>query len=461
MDRRQTAAKRWSTAARWPIGIALTSWRYMWRTIAVHRWELDGSLSDDAPPDLPTIGSLDDIQTVADGEGPLVHRIYRVRIVGSTMSQSELMACIGGDLDRIAPSEFATFQKLNDHGPLAVGDEYLVRMPGPWDGPVRVVAADRTSFRLATLAGHLEAGQIEFRVRADHRSLGFEIESWARSGDRLSDLLYTHLRFSKEVQLHMWTSVLGRVAELAGGRPEGGLTVTTRRIDAHDRPDSRALLGAGPEERRLRAVEGRAVNFDCSRIDDYGPSNGWHRDDMIAPLPSEGSGAPLADGSWHVARRLMIDYQLADPKVVRAVYRHDAPLAGRDMLLRIRFAGMRLNVGVRVGEVYDATRDLEGRQARVFGWSYRTLEGHFEEGQMHYELWKWLDTGEVFFRLLAISRPARSGPVLLRTGFRLFGRTHQLRFYRQVCRRARRLTEAQLETRATSGRFRADRADRD
>jgi uncharacterized protein (UPF0548 family) len=169
---------------------------------------------------------------------------------------------------------------------------------------------------------------------------------------------------------------------------------------------------------------------------------------MITSLPSEGSGQPLDGGSWHAARQLMIDYQLADPKVVRAVYRHAAPLAGRDMLLRIRFAGVRLNVGVRVGEVYDETREVDGRQARVFGWFYRTLEGHFEEGQMHYELWKWLDTGEVSLRLFAISRPARSGPILPRMGFRLFGRTQQLRFYRQVCRRTRRLTEARLESRA-------------
>lgn len=40
------------------------------------------------------------------------------------------------------------------------GDEFVVRMPGPWDGPVRVVRRDESSFRLATLDGHLEAGEI-------------------------------------------------------------------------------------------------------------------------------------------------------------------------------------------------------------------------------------------------------------------------------------------------------------
>jgi hypothetical protein len=65
---------------------------------------------------------------------------------------------------------------------------------------------------------------------------------------------------------------------------------------------------------------------------------------------------------------------------------------------------------------------------------------------MHYEVWKWLDTGAVEFRLHAVSRGARTGPWVLRTGFRVVGRINQLQFYRGVCRRARRITEAQLES---------------
>jgi hypothetical protein len=39
---------------------------------------------------------------------------------------------------------------------------------------------------------------------------------------------------SKEVQLHMWTSVLERVAEVAGGRLTGGIEIHTRRVDVID-----------------------------------------------------------------------------------------------------------------------------------------------------------------------------------------------------------------------------------
>jgi hypothetical protein len=105
-------------------------------------------------------------------------------------------------------------------------------MPGPWDGPVRVTLVTPASFRFTTLSGHLEAGQIEFRALRDDELLRFEIESWARSGDWLSNLLYHHLRMAKEVQLHMWTSFLERVAVLAGGRLTGGVEIISRRVEA-------------------------------------------------------------------------------------------------------------------------------------------------------------------------------------------------------------------------------------
>ncbi len=446
MPRRQTPVTRLRTAARFPLGLGLTAWRYMWRTTPVHRWELSGSPDTDRPPDLPDGVDLEELQRTDDGVGPLVHRIYRTRIAGSSLSPEQLIERIAADLDGVAPSEFATFQKLRGGEGLAPDDEYVVRMPGPHDGPVRVVSVSPRAFRLATLDSHLEAGQIEFRADADHRTLGFTIESWARSGDRLSDLLYTHLRLAKEVQLHMWTSVLARVVELARGRMDGGIVITTRRVDADRLGDAPPPKRTRRDERKLAALARLAVNFDAGRLDEYTPENGWHVDDMVEPLPHEPSGPPVDGGSWRVARRLMDEYQLADPATVSAVYREDQPLTGRDILLKIRFLGLRMNVGVRIGEVYDHTREVDGRPVQIFGWSYRTLEGHFEQGQMHYEVWKWIDTGDVAFRLHSRSRRAEGGAPLLRLGFRIIGRSQQLRFYRGVCRRVRRLTEAELES---------------
>ena len=197
----------------------------------MHRREVEGSVPADCPPPLPADLDLSDVQQPKDGVGPLFHRRYRATIRDADVSPEKLHALVSAKLDRVAPTELATFRKLSgEDGVMRVGDEYVVRMPGPWDGPVRVVEVNPASFRLVTLEGHLEAGQIEFRASIDGK-LVFEIESWARSGDRVSDLLYQRLRMAKEVQLHLWTSMLERVAELSGGRLTGGIDIDTRRVD--------------------------------------------------------------------------------------------------------------------------------------------------------------------------------------------------------------------------------------
>jgi hypothetical protein len=217
------------------MGIALTSWQYMWRTTPMHRVEVAGSAVDDAPPPLPPGVSDDEVQLPEHGAGPLFHRRYRARIRDSKYTPEELMELVSGAPDRVAPTEFASFQKVHgEDGRMALGDEFVVRMPGPWDGPVRVVDVQPASFRLVTLDGHLEAGQIEFTAGRDGDLLVFDIESWARSGDRLSDLLYDRVRMAKEIQLHMWTSLLERVARMAGGRMSGGIDIDTRRVDHAD-----------------------------------------------------------------------------------------------------------------------------------------------------------------------------------------------------------------------------------
>ena len=197
----------------------------------MHRSEGRGG-TNDLPPRLPEAVLDDDVQRIEDGVGPLFHRLYRARIRDARLSPEELISCLGADPNRSTPTALARFLKVRGaDGRLAVGDELVVRMPGPWDGPVRVTSATPESFRFATLSGHLEAGQIEFRAMRTAEMLQFEIESWARSGDRLSNLLYHHLRMAKEVQLHMWASFLERVARLAQGRLTGGIEIISRTVE--------------------------------------------------------------------------------------------------------------------------------------------------------------------------------------------------------------------------------------
>lgn len=218
---------------RWPLGMALTSWAYLWRTTPMYRRERRGSLPRDAGPSLPDDLSRADLQPPASGYGPLFHRRYVARVRDPALDADELMALIKANPDDAAPSGLARFAKTKGAaGTMAIGDEFRVRMAGPWDGPVRVVELSATSFRFATLRGHLEAGQIEFEGAEVDGCLELRIESWARSGDRVAKLLYADLRMAKEIQLHMWTSFLERATKLSGGRLAAGIEIETRTVEA-------------------------------------------------------------------------------------------------------------------------------------------------------------------------------------------------------------------------------------
>jgi hypothetical protein len=201
----------------------------------------------------------------------------------------------------------------------------------------------------------------------------------------------------------------------------------------------------------LRALHDRQLNFDLGGRDAMTRGTGWHVDDYRQPLPAEPPGPPVPGGTWERARELMLDYEFADPRIVRAVYAPDSALEGRDMLLEAPFLGLRFHFGVRVSGVVDETCDVSGRSVRVWGWSYRTLQGHLEMGQMDYEIWKWLDTGEVEFRIHVVSRPARIPNPIIRLGFHLFGRRRQVKFAKRACERMACLLEGQPVRRAADG----------
>jgi uncharacterized protein (UPF0548 family) len=423
-----------STAARWPVGLVLTSWRYLWRTVALHRLEEAGDPVSDRPPALPQGVALDDVQHHDDGVGPLFHRRYRTRIREAGLTATELMERVAADPDCASPTEFASFVKLHGApGAMRVGDEYRVRMAGPWDGPVRVVERTPTSFRLVTLHGHLEAGQIRFSTRQQDGVIVFEIESWARSAGPTVHLLYDRMRMAKEIQLHMWTSMLQRVAEVAGGRVTGGIDIHTRRVVE---PETAGVAA------RVAALRDRPINFDPGSR--HPESKGWRLDAYSEPLPSEPPGAPIEGGSFRIAQKLLRDYKVADPSIVRAYYDHDAALEGRNMLLELRVGPLRTYGGCRVGRIIDEERTVEGRPVRVWGWPYRTLEGHVEQGEMSWEVWKWLDSGEVQFRVHSYSRLIRSRNPLTTVGVWLLGQRQRDRYLTSACRRVRELTVAAM-----------------
>jgi len=213
------------------VGIALVTWRYLWETTPLYRYECPGD-DRDGPPPIPPEVVDDGAQLVTDGHGPFFHRRFGVRIADADLTAERLIDRVVHDFKHFVPTEVVDIHSGGSTGKgLDVGDELLVEMPGPWNGPVRVAHRDATSLRLVTLRGHLEAGQVQFSAHEDGPDLVFEIELWARPASRLVHLLYSRLRLAKEVQLNMWVRFCLAAVETSGGRLLDGVRIDTRRCE--------------------------------------------------------------------------------------------------------------------------------------------------------------------------------------------------------------------------------------
>lgn len=214
---------------------------------------------------------------------------------------------------------------------------------------------------------------------------------------------------------------------------------------------SELLLALGPPwltrradvRAQLERIQSLELNFDPTKLSSV-KREAWHVDDYCRALPPEPPGEPIRSGSFETAKGLLRDYEFADPKRIRAYYWADAPLAGRDMLLEIRYLALRVRVGVRIGVVFDEIQEIGGSEVRVWGWAYRTLQGHLERGQMDYQVWKWLDTGEVEYRIHAVAQAAETRIPILDLGFRLVGRRQQVLFARRCAERMEQLVTGRL-----------------
>jgi hypothetical protein len=210
--------------------------RVLWHRLpggpSVHRRQEAGDASD-LPEPVPAAYLDDRVQRVADGVGDLLHRRYTIVVDAPGLSPEALMGRFAEEPNCAVPDVAVFLRTRGTDGPMRPGDEFRIRIPGPWDGPVRVVSAEPRAIRLATLYGHLEAGQIEFRADAEPAgALVFTIESWARPGDTVSHLLYDRIPLAKEIQLTVWAHTCIAMAELAGGTVRGGVQVHTRRVPA-------------------------------------------------------------------------------------------------------------------------------------------------------------------------------------------------------------------------------------
>jgi hypothetical protein len=207
------------------------------------RWirrQHDGSIDHvqhvvDAIPHPVSPSSDGDVQTLGEGVGPTFHRRYRVVAGGVATSADDASRRVREHLDAALDDHLSPVTKL--HGELSsmtVGDRYLISIFGPWNAPIEVAHVDATSFRFATLSGHLEAGVIDFIVSkpGDGDVLEFVIESWARNGDQAIRVLYDVFGVARMLQAELWVGLCERFVELVGGSQVGPVDVLTERCSA-------------------------------------------------------------------------------------------------------------------------------------------------------------------------------------------------------------------------------------
>jgi len=121
------------------------------------------------------------------------------------------------------------------------------------------------------------------------------------------------------------------------------------------------LLAHVDESAALDGLCRRSINYDPERAPQDSQAEGhWHVDSGTTVIGREAPGLPVRGRPWEIAFRLVSEYEFADARIVRAVYRGGDDLLGRDMLLEGRFCGLRFCLGVRVTGMIDETRDTAG-----------------------------------------------------------------------------------------------------
>ena len=172
-------------------------------------------------------------QPAAEGTGPKLERRYFIDIERPRHTPAQLMAAVQADVPSFSPGLLADFERTKGTaGTLRVGDEFHIKILGPWNGSVRVTQVSPTAFEFITLEGHPEAGRISFAVRPlDGRpdALRFEICSAARSRDGLVAFAYDTIGGGKLMQEATWVEFCERVAQASGGQVLGPVTVETIR----------------------------------------------------------------------------------------------------------------------------------------------------------------------------------------------------------------------------------------
>ena len=190
---------------------------------------------------------------------------------------------------------------------------------------------------------------------------------------------------------------------------------------------------------QLAAYAQAPVNYDITQA--LTPAHGWRTDTYRVELPAEAPGPPAPAGSFAAAQEVLYRYAFPPPSLLTGYFDPRPPLAERVMVLRAHFLAFSFTFGVRIVDVVDGPQP---GPEQVWGYGYRTLEGHFERGQINFRIHKNLTTGAVSFHIHAVSQTGAIRNPFYWLGFKVFGRTLQRRFARQSLARMRGLVAEAL-----------------
>ena len=204
----------------WLVGAPLAVFRFLRREIPIV--EID-------PADAATPLAIDDRDTAKrehyDGVGPVVHRLFSATIRSPKLTADRLLAIIAADLNVIAPSEVLRFEKIRgEPGSLREADELLIRMAGPWNGPVKVTRRWDEGFRLTATRGHPQLGQVELRLRDEDGGIAMEIQTRERAAG-ISFHALQRIGVIRRMQSYTWAEMLENAAQLSGGHRPDRITV--------------------------------------------------------------------------------------------------------------------------------------------------------------------------------------------------------------------------------------------
>ncbi len=206
------------------------------------------------------------------------------------------------------------------------------------------------------------------------------------------------------------------------------------------------FVDAEPNFARPETLELLTEVFSSPIESQHAEHSGWRIDRYKHELLAEAPGAPVAGGPFEVACQILERYEFPDPGILTGMYLPEDPLEQRVMLLKARFLVFTFWMGVRIGQIINETRNIQGEKIRVWGYSYYTLQGHFEMGEMTFEIWKYLSTGKVEFQIHAFSKTGKIKNWFYRLGFFFFGRWVQVRFAKRALRRMAQLVEERVTT---------------